>query len=568
MIRFNKGLINHAYRASSLPLSTKTDVELDQSRYSGLLVPKIGLEVHAQLKLKSKLFSRGSSNQVVPNSKLDLLDVAIPGTLPKFNRDALRGAILTSIGLDCSVAESIYFDRKNYFYADMPAGYQITQHNKPIGVDGYVEFITHTYSKSVISHTQPYDLVKYLFFHSRQDKSPSKPYIKRSRIRQIQLEQDSAKTYHQMEDDENELYCLVDYNRCGMALVEIVFEPDLSNHHEASSLIKELIIILQALDTCDCRLSEGSLRIDANISMQPIANFQMLGRAEKVELKNLNSIGFVNRALLAEAKRQSNLIIDGKDVVQETRYFDPKTNTTQPLRLKEDAKDYRYVPEPNIPPLQIEKSLVETIRQDLPHKMPDMLRAQLIENYKLDLNLVVEVMEEPGLSDYYMQVMNNRPHYDSDVVADFLIYSLTNLRNISGLGIKVDALDGGRFRSRLSPLSMQSLLDMIFNDEISYSTGFEIIKLIFINITESRTPKELTEYFRWHQINDPVEVRQHCLELVKNMKKVPKKYTKRGSLKDLRMMLDKLCQLTNNRISVRKAIEQLDDILKPNKQDI
>lgn len=566
MIKFNRNLINQAFRASSSSLSINPNVEVVDSKTNELLVPKIGLEVHAQLKLKSKLFSQGATNQVIPNSKLDLLDVALPGTLPKFNRDALRGAILTSIGLDCSVAESIHFDRKNYFYADMPAGYQITQHNKPIGINGQVEFIAHTYSKSVISHSQPYDLVKYLFFNSRQDRSSFVPYIKRSRIKQIQLEQDSAKTYHQLDDNENEVYCLVDYNRCGTALVEIVFEPDLSSHHEASSLIKELIIILKALDTCDCEMSEGSLRVDANISMQPTSDFNIVGRAEKVELKNLNSVGFVNRALLAEVKRQSELILDGKDVNQETRYFNPRTNTTLPLRLKEDSTDYRYVPEPNIPPLCIEKSLVESIRQDLPHKMPNVLRAQLIDGFNLDMNLVVEVMEEPGLCEYFIKVMDSNANYDADVVADFLIYTLTNLRNISGLSLKVDVLDGGRFCDRLNPKIMQSLLDMIFNEEISYSTGYEVIKVIFTSLSEKRTPKELVDYFGWHQITGSTEIRQHCLELIKNMKNIPKKYKKRGSMKDLRMMLDKLGQLTNNRISIKKAIIELDNLLKPNKE--
>lgn len=184
----------------------------------------------------------------------------------------------------------------------------------------------------------------------------------------------------------------------------------------------------------------------------------------------------------------------------------------------------------------------------------------------MNLPLVVEVMEEPGLSNYFMTVMHGHQQYDADVVADFLLYTLTNLRNINGLSFRVDLDKGGKFYDRINPSIMQTIMDMIISDEISYSSGFEIIKLMFTSLDE-RSPREIVDYFGWHQITDPDEVERHCLELINNMKNIPKKYKKRGSMKDLRMMLDKLCQLTNNRISVRKAIACLDEILKPNKSN-
>lgn len=531
--------------------------------YAGV-VPKIGLEVHAQLKLNSKLFSQGATNQVTPNSKLDLLDLAIPGSLPKLNRDALRAAILTSIGLNCRISPMIHFDRKNYSYYDMPAGYQITQHNKPLGLDGHLEFITHTYHKSVISHSQPYDLVKYLFFHSRQDNSDFSPYIKTSRIKQIQLEHDSAKTLHKIDDNEdNELYCLVDYNRCGTALVEIVFEPDLTNHHEASSLIKELITILKSLDTCDCQMAEGSLRVDANVSLQKVPSFD-LSESKQVELKNLNSIGFVNRALLAEIQRQTALIMQGKSVERETRFFDPTNNLTKPLRLKEESIDYRFVPEPSIPPLNISREMVDDIYKDLPMKTPKLIQKELIDKYKVDLEFVVDLMKEPAMSDYYMKLMDEFNFPDPNVVADFLIYTVTNLRNISGVGVPVNFEADGRLQTYLDPRVLGMILEMVVNDEISYTSAYEICKIIFIG-SDTTNPRDLVEKLDWFHIKDDEHVERLCMNLIREMKSVPKKYKKRGSLKDLRMMLDKLIQLTNGRISVRRAIDCLDRILKPNK---
>lgn len=530
--------------------------------YNGV-IPKIGLEVHAQLNLRSKLFSHGRNELKNPNHKLDLLDLAIPGSLPKLNREALRSALLTCIGLNCSIPELISFERKNYFYTDMPAGYQITQQERPIGLNGFVEFITTTYQKSIISHSQPYDLVRYLFFDSRKELGEIEPYLRRSKIKQIQLEQDSAKTLSNIDDESNsdETYSLVDYNRSGAGLMEIVFEPDLTNHHEASSLIRELIILLQSLDTCDCQLQTGSLRVDANVSLQTIPGLP-IENSPKVELKNLNSLGFLNMAILSEINRQVGLYKDGKTVEQETRYYDHKLNRTKPLRLKEDAIDYRFVPEPNIPPIRLEQDFVNVVRSQIPSRLPTETRKVLKDTYNLSLTFIAEVMETPGLSEYFMQVMDGSNKLDPDIIADFLIYTINNLKSVVGPRLSIDMKPDGVFRRRLSPEKMRDIIDLLKDDKISYTIAYELIKYIVVNNDDSQ-PEDILRHFDWFQINDPAKIQEFCDEIISKMVNTPKKYAKRGSLKDLRRLLEKVGQVSGHRISTRKAMEYFNSRLRP-----
>lgn len=531
--------------------------------YKGVAA-KIGLEVHAQLNTKSKLFSRGGNSRFCPpNTQLDLLDISLPGSLPKLNKSAFNLAMLSSLGLNCTIQNTTHFDRKNYFYTDMPAGYQITQYNKPIAKDGFIDFIVTTYHNSVIAHAQQYDLVKYLYHEDRGNIEEIKPYIKRSQIKQIQLEQDSAKTLQQMtKDSEEAQYSLIDYNRSGAPLIEVVFEPDLTNHHEASSLIKELIHLFKALKICDCELQEGSLRVDANISIQAIDN-QVINNSAKVELKNLNSIRSLNKGVHHEINRQASLIKSGKLVAQETRTFDTRTGQTVPLRLKEEASDYRYTPEPNLPPISIPDELIDETRKSLPEDLPDAIRKSLLDKYEIDLALITEMIEEPGLHKYFLEIMEARPNYDPNVIADFLIYSVANTKNIVGPPIHVDLSDDtGDFRNRLGVEKLIVIFDMMLKDEISFMTAYEVIKLILIN-NDPSNPRDIVAHFGWQQINDREIVMELCESCIKRMKNIHKSYKKKGDKKYLRMMLEKLCEASNNRISVRMAIECINHLLRP-----
>lgn len=526
------------------------------------VVPKIGLEVHAQLDINSKLFSRAAnSSSSPPNTQLDLLDISLPGSLPTLNRNAVKQAILTSLGLNCTPQSAIHFDRKNYFYPDMPAGYQITQYNKPIAKDGYLDFIVSTYKKSF--NARNYDLFRCIHAEDRQKFEEFEPYMKRSHIKQIQLEQDSAKTLLQISSDgeQSEQYNLIDYNRSGAALVEIVFEPDLVNHHEASSSIKELVFILKSLGTCNCEFQEGSLRVDANISISSIADREVKNSA-RVELKNLNSLKSLNRGIFYEIKRQAELIKSGETVVQETRTYNTKDGVTVPLRLKEEAVDYRYVPEPSIPPLQLGQQMIEKIKEEVPSNLPGDVRENLTKKYNLNYALIAALMEEPGLDEHFVSVMSDRSSYDANTVADFLVLTIGNLRDDMEPHILIDLKEGGTFRSRLNSGRMQDLLDMVFGDEISFTTAYNVMKYI-VNNNETEQVRSIVEKFGWYQINDEKLIEDICSEAVAKMKNISKQYRRKGEKRHLRMMVEKLCEVTTNRINVEKAITCLDKLLKP-----
>lgn len=531
----------------------------EQQAYN--IKPKIGLEVHAQLSIGSKLFSRGNSNlQAAPNSQLDLLDVSIPGALPVLNGPAIRAALVTALGLNCTVQDVIHFDRKNYFYSDMPAGYQITQYNKPIAMNGYIDFIVTTYHNSIIAHSQQYDIVKYLYHHDRMLNEEFLPYIKRSQIKQLQLEQDSAKTLNDNSD-----FDLVDYNRSGSALMEIVFEPDLINAHEASSLVKNLIIVLKMLKTCDCQLQEGSLRVDANISIESI-NQQAVSSedAGRVELKNLNSLKSLTKGISYEIHRQASLLSAGHKVLQESRSYDTRSGETTLLREKETALDYRYVPEPSIPPLHIDQSTVVAIKRDIEQLMlPAKLSETLRSSYNLDLILVAELLAEPGLSEYFLKIMDGQgAKFDSNVVADFLIYSICNLKRLGQLPIQVDLVNPqGDFLSRLSPEKMRSLFVMLFEEEISFSTAYEVTKCLFTSDCPS-DPRQLVQQLRWFQTHDEEEIGKACDKIIRGMKNISKQYQKKGDQKYLRMMLEKMSTLGDHRVNIKLAIKCFDKRLR------
>ncbi|CAG2161617.1 unnamed protein product [Oppiella nova] len=285
------------------------------SQYSAV----IGLEVHSQISCSSKLFSSsGTSYLSSPNSQVSVFDCALPGTLPVLNRKCVESAVKTALALNCHVWKRSLFDRKHYFYADMPAGYQITQQRHPLATNGFIEFIV-------------------------DGDHHSDGYMKRSALKQIQLEQDSGKS---LQDEDNNR-SLVDLNRAGVGLMEFVFEPDLTSAAEAVSLVKELILILRTLRTCSCRMNEGVLRVDANISVRKPN--QPLG--VRTEVKNLNSFRFIGSAIEYEIKRQIAVIESGGRVINETRMYDMKTKETAVMRDKEVVQDYRFMPEPNLPPI-------------------------------------------------------------------------------------------------------------------------------------------------------------------------------------------------------------------------
>ena len=302
----------------------KIDNEIVRIRNSNdAWISTIGLEVHAQLLSKTKLFSRASAAYGhAANSQVSFFDAAIPGTLPVINKKAVDLATKAALALNCRINPVSTFDRKHYFYADLPTGYQITQQRKAIANDGHLDFIVM--------------------------KSPTvkESYGKRASIIQLQLEQDSGKSMH----DDKSNQTLVDLNRCGSGLIEIVFGPDLFDGEDAAGLVKELSLVLQWLDICTCQMEEGALRVDANVSVRPFGSDQL---GVRTEVKNINSVRGLVNAIEFEVDRQIEILESGGLIENETRSYDGNSKTTVPMRDKEVKQDYRFMPEPNLPPLRL-----------------------------------------------------------------------------------------------------------------------------------------------------------------------------------------------------------------------
>jgi len=303
----------------------------------------IGLEVHVELKTESKIFS-ASPNQfgAEPNTNTSVIDLGYPGVLPVLNKKAVDYAMKAAMALNCEIAEHTKFDRKNYFYPDNPKAYQISQFDKPIGENGWIEIEVNGYKKKI-------------------------------GITRIHMEEDAGKLTH------GDGYSLVDYNRQGTPLVEIVSEPDIRTPDEAYAYLEKLKSIIQYTGVSDCKMEEGSLRCDANISIRPVSQKEF---GTKTELKNLNSFNFVRKGLEYEEKRQEQEILAGRKIQQETRRYDEATNTTLLMRVKEGSDDYRYFPEPDLPDLYIDEEWKTRVRAEIP-ELPDVRKKRYVEEMGL-----------------------------------------------------------------------------------------------------------------------------------------------------------------------------------------
>ncbi len=327
--------------------------------------PVIGLEIHAQLNTRTKAFCRCLNTYgAEPNKHVCPVCLGYPGALPIINREMILMALSLGIAVGGKIHESTGFDRKNYFYPDLPKGYQITQFNTPLITGGSV----------------PIDITGEVVIP----------------LAEIHLEEDAGKNIHK--DD----YSIVDYNRCGIPLVEIVTQPALKSPIDTGNFLKQLRRLLRSLDICDGNMEKGSLRCDANISLKEKSS-QKTGT--KVEIKNLNSLKNVKKALEFEIDRQTNMLRNGTRITQETRAWDEIKNETYPIRSKEESSDYRYFPEPDLPRIKFEKSLITDIEKNLP-ELPLNQGRRFIENYKLSLDLADFLLEKPELCDFFEKVLS------------------------------------------------------------------------------------------------------------------------------------------------------------------
>ena len=340
-------------------------IEREQNKYEVV----IGLEVHAQVTSASKLFSSSPTKfGAEPNTQVSLVDAAFPGMLPVINEFCVKQAIKTGIGLKAKINKKSIFDRKNYFYADLPQGYQISQYKYPIIGEGKVILDMADGQKEI-------------------------------GIERLHLEQDAGKSIHDIDPTNT----FVDLNRSGVALMEIVSKPDLRSPDEVNAYIKKLRSIMRYLGTCDGNMQEGSLRADVNVSVRKHGDDNF---GTRCEIKNVNSIKFMQMAIIYEANRQVDLIEEGKSIDQETRLFDTKKNETRSMRSKEDAHDYRYFPDPDLLPLEISDEFISQIKDEIP-ELPDEKKKRFIDKFNLSSYEANILVSDIDTSKYFEEVIKN-----------------------------------------------------------------------------------------------------------------------------------------------------------------
>ncbi|MBV0911720.1 Asp-tRNA(Asn)/Glu-tRNA(Gln) amidotransferase subunit GatB [Anianabacter salinae] len=420
----------------------------------------IGLEVHAQVASKAKLFS-GASTQfgAEPNSNVAFVDAAMPGMLPVINEFCVEQAVRTGLGLKASINLRSAFDRKNYFYPDLPQGYQISQLYHPIVGEGEV-------------------LV---------DMAPG--IARLVRIERIHIEQDAGKSIHDMDPNMS----FVDLNRTGVALMEIVSRPDIRGPEEAAAYVVKLRQIMRYLGTCDGNMQNGNLRADVNVSVcrpgdyeryQETQDFSHLGT--RCEIKNMNSMRFIQAAIEYEARRQIALIEDGKEVVQETRLYDPDKGETRSMRSKEEAHDYRYFPCPDLLPLEIEQAWVDDIAASLP-ELPDEKRARFVLDYGMteyDASVLTADVESAM---FFENVARGR---DGKTAANWVINELFGRLKKDDLGIS---------ESPVSAAQLGAILDLLGRDEISGKIAKDLFEIVW---TEGGDPAQIVEDRGMKQVTD------------------------------------------------------------------
>ena len=413
----------------------------------------IGLEVHAQVLSESKLFSSSPTKfGSEPNTQVSLVDAAFPGMLPVINEFCIKQAIKTGIGLNAKINNRSIFDRKNYFYADLPQGYQISQYKNPIVGEGSVTLDMPEGEKKI-------------------------------GIERLHLEQDAGKSIHDI-DPKN---TLVDLNRSGVALMEIVSKPDLRSLDEVNAFIKKLRSIMRYLGTCDGNMQEGSLRADVNVSVRKKGVLEL---GTRCEIKNVNSIKFMQMAIDYEANRQVDLLEEGSSVDQETRLFDTKKNETRSMRTKEDAHDYRYFPDPDLLPLELNDEFIEDIKKDIP-ELPDEKKKRFIEKFKLspyEANILVSDIET---SKYFEDVSIKS---DIKLATNWITGELFALLNDKNIEIT---------ESPISSENLAKLINLIKDGTISG----KIAKTVFeIMADGNKDPEKIVEEKGLKQQSDPKEL--------------------------------------------------------------
>jgi aspartyl-tRNA(Asn)/glutamyl-tRNA(Gln) amidotransferase subunit B len=414
----------------------------------------IGMEIHAQVISKSKLFS-GASTEFggAPNSHVSLVDAAMPGMLPVINEECIAQAIRSGLGLKAKINHRSVFDRKNYFYPDLPQGYQISQYKSPIVGEGEVIV----------------------------DVTPSEQIV--VGIERLHLEQDAGKSMH----DQHPSMSFVDLNRSGVALMEIVSRPDMRSAEEARAYVSKLRTILRYLGTCDGNMEQGSLRADVNVSVRRPG--EPLGT--RCEIKNVNSIRFIGQAIEVEARRQIGILEDGGKIDQETRLFDPGKGETRSMRSKEEAHDYRYFPDPDLLPLELDEAYVAALARQLP-ELPDEKRSRFMRMYGLAAYDAGVLVAEKETAEYFEAAVGGQGQRDPKLVANWITGDLAAYANSAGFSIA---------QSGIAPSQIATIVDLIGEGTISGKLGKDVLAIL-VGEDKTADPRAIVEARGMKQVSD------------------------------------------------------------------
>jgi len=467
----------------------------------------IGLEIHAQLLTESKIFcSCPTTFGAEPNTQVCPVCLGMPGVLPVINKKAVIYTIKTGLALNCRISPFSRFARKNYFYPDLPKGYQISQYELPLCEDGYLDINL--------------DGIK-----------------RRIGIIRIHLEEDAGKNIHDGD------YSLVDLNRAGVPLMEIVTRPDIRSPKEAAQFMKRLRQILRYLGVCDGNMEQGSLRCDANVSVRPAGSSEL---GVKTEIKNINSFRFVEKALEYEIERQINLLKEGGRIIQETRLWDPKTETTQSMRSKEEAHDYRYFPEPDLVPVEVSPDLIEEIKSELP-ELPHEKEERFIKEYGLPPYDASFVSEELPIAEWFEKAV--RLGGQPKAVANWIMGELSRLLNETNLPFE---------KCPVTPELMVKLLNLIDKGTISQKIAKTVFEEIF---RTGKDPEEIIKEKGLVQITDESAIEKVIEEVLKNSPREVERY-RAGEEKLMGFFVGQVMKLTKGKASPQLVNEILNKRLK------
>ncbi len=485
--------------------------------------PTIGLEIHAELKTKSKMFCscKNDSDEKTPNINICPVCMGHPGTLPIVNLEAVRKVIKTGIVLNCQVNKRNYFERKNYFYPDLPKGYQVTQYAVPLVKNGYL--ITPIKNKKI-------------------------------RIEQIHLEEDTARLIH------NKKFSLIDFNRAGIPLMELVTEPDIHSAEDAHEFVKELQLILRYLDISDANMEKGEMRCEVNISLSKDINKM----GTKVEIKNLNSLKVVEKGIGYEIKRQTQVLENNGKIVQETRGWDDQKEITISQRKKEEAHDYRYFPEPDIPVLNLDEEFLIKIKNEI-SELPQNKRKRFQKEYGIDEKSINILISNKELGEYFEKVNSElrvwvKEKKDKLKITDEEFKKLTKLSSNYIITDLQSLLKGSLFQEdkfSITPENFAEFVSMIYTSEISSKIAKILLKEMF---KKGGDPSQIMKDKNLKLIDDEQEIENIVKEVLKENPK-PKEDYKKGNENVLQFLIGQVMSKTNGKAEPEKVAEIFKKIL-------